>query len=1147
MHLTLLFILALVPFVLADDDWEDFTNNLATDLAPLITLFGERLTKQFLSESTDLIDNVIFALSPLGVLTTVVSVVRVCGGSSLRAFVGRAQEGPADAESELLSCVSESTAELFNDRGISRVFGRPKVLEIVTWENERVKDGERSVEFGTLLDAVKRGAWSKSGKGCLPEDWCRLPGVDIPNLSLNKGIKRRDQRWFYCVAILGSVLQIGVVVYAVLTVFVFPDAFKKNGKAVPSYAFPFFIIGSTFLFVGMFFSAVIIERSSKKYRLKPNKPSKLYWLQPGNQKVGDQVFSAFLAVDKAPDLYVKSVRLRRFDGQNVKIYMTVFLTVFGFIIQFVGLRGLHASVILASLGATFVMSMLRTCLRTERMAPDENKLENDRKMTAHKQQELDCFAFHLEEVESFGLISTSSPDISSDEYSLEQREKPEKSLARHLVETRTRLAELTSKSNDGSTIAWDDMPIRIVAHRLARTIEATMDLMSSWGTDFGTSFEVPLTYECQSASSKCGTPSRGTYPICLLRSGDSLRWRVNPNELEAILGLWAWSLYKSDKKWCQPLNRLVGLDEDEAGKEETYLYFHKWIFRQTEARLVSMKMIDSSRRLFGFESAKFPSGKDLLVVKTENHLETMIAQDIYIHFLLNAFAHLPTLGGEVDVSVGLQGSYVAQSSRINELMSCFESCNLGSREDALLCIVPALKHKNILPALAADSINIRKRIDRFTENNDWASAFELVKWICQRSVGVEFEYSIYTFGYLCRRALLENTKFAQMEGFNSMGKIFQSADRKGFLRSRQMSLSSNWPQSLESQQWWHSVSKQLAWVAWHISKNVPGMEWMQGSLLTMDAQRGLGLAATTMHVADETPLGERAMQEWLTLDDVDFDRQYSDNGDISGYSWALDQKFHALLYFVLVQWVQIGAKCPSFIQYAFTIAATCHSDWGIQILRRQHAEIDTFNLNKASALMEVVVQGDLAATQALLANGADPSGNEIILDNRPLALAAASGHTDIVKLLLEHGATLEAKDSVGLTALYWAVSENQLDTARCLLSRGADVNSGIDDSTPLRSAMSNALRKDRMEMAELLLEHATENAAKGNVGESPLMYAATLSSPKMVQLLLAKGVDLHARDEEGRTALDWARRSGREETAAILAGAMGYSFAQEYR
>lgn len=178
--------------------------------APLLVLFGERLTKQFLSESINILDNIIFALSPLGILTTVVSVIRVCGGSSLRAFIGRAQEGPAEAESELLPCVSDSTAELFNDRGISRVFGRPRILEIVAWENEDPKTGRRSGEIGTLLDAITNGAWSVKGTGRSPEDWACLDEVSIPNLSLNKGIKSRGRFWFICAAVLGSLLQIGM-------------------------------------------------------------------------------------------------------------------------------------------------------------------------------------------------------------------------------------------------------------------------------------------------------------------------------------------------------------------------------------------------------------------------------------------------------------------------------------------------------------------------------------------------------------------------------------------------------------------------------------------------------------------------------------------------------------------------------------------------------------------------------------------------------------------------------------------------------------------------------------------------------------------------------------------------------------------------
>ncbi|KAF2186961.1 hypothetical protein K469DRAFT_772707 [Zopfia rhizophila CBS 207.26] len=56
---------------------DDFDNNLATGLAPILQIFGEQATKQFLNESTSLADNVIFMMVHLGILTAVVSAIRV--------------------------------------------------------------------------------------------------------------------------------------------------------------------------------------------------------------------------------------------------------------------------------------------------------------------------------------------------------------------------------------------------------------------------------------------------------------------------------------------------------------------------------------------------------------------------------------------------------------------------------------------------------------------------------------------------------------------------------------------------------------------------------------------------------------------------------------------------------------------------------------------------------------------------------------------------------------------------------------------------------------------------------------------------------------------------------------------------------------
>ncbi|KAI5853605.1 hypothetical protein BZA05DRAFT_396634 [Tricharina praecox] len=59
--------------------WDDFANNLGIDLAPLIMLFGEQVTKQYLGDSFGWIDNLIFALAPLGIITAMVGAVRVGG------------------------------------------------------------------------------------------------------------------------------------------------------------------------------------------------------------------------------------------------------------------------------------------------------------------------------------------------------------------------------------------------------------------------------------------------------------------------------------------------------------------------------------------------------------------------------------------------------------------------------------------------------------------------------------------------------------------------------------------------------------------------------------------------------------------------------------------------------------------------------------------------------------------------------------------------------------------------------------------------------------------------------------------------------------------------------------------------------------
>jgi hypothetical protein len=68
---------------------DDFVNNFLSDLTPLLALFGDQATKQFLSLSIGWADNILVAMGPLGILTIVVSAIRVSNLKWLKAVIGR--------------------------------------------------------------------------------------------------------------------------------------------------------------------------------------------------------------------------------------------------------------------------------------------------------------------------------------------------------------------------------------------------------------------------------------------------------------------------------------------------------------------------------------------------------------------------------------------------------------------------------------------------------------------------------------------------------------------------------------------------------------------------------------------------------------------------------------------------------------------------------------------------------------------------------------------------------------------------------------------------------------------------------------------------------------------------------------------------
>lgn len=199
----------------------------------------------------------------------------------------------------------------------------------------------------------------------------------------------------------------GIILYAAVTVMYKPQGFLKNGSPVDSYAFPMFVLGTVLLNFGMFLCAVLVERRSKKEITTLPERSRVYWIQPGNQTAGDQKFPSFVGRTETGVYFIRSVRHDSPSsflnlGSEMELMLVVGLTMIGFVIQFVGIRGLHSSVILAQLGATMVMTLVRTGLRAERMQEGDNMLKGDeQKMVSKGEHELDWLVFRLFNIRSF--------------------------------------------------------------------------------------------------------------------------------------------------------------------------------------------------------------------------------------------------------------------------------------------------------------------------------------------------------------------------------------------------------------------------------------------------------------------------------------------------------------------------------------------------------------------------------------------------------------------------------------------------------------------------------------------------------------------------------------------------------------------------
>jgi len=230
------------------------------------------------------------------------------------------------------------------------------------------------------------------------------------------------------------------------------------------------------------------------------------------------------------------------------------------------------------------------------------------------------------------------------------------------------------------------------------------------------------------------------------------------------------------------------------------------------------------------------------------------------------------------------------------------------------------------------------------------------------------------------------------------------------------------------------------------------------------------------------------------------------------------------------------------------------------------------------SIHDAAAGGHIKAIKQHLADGADVNAkNE--RGETPLHSAAYDGHKEIIELLIAEGADVNAQNGGGPAPLHYAAGEGRKEIVELLIAKGADVNAAMKNGhtalnwTKLHPETAELLRKHGGKMGKKLRAADTnrkiskpqanrallEAAKDGNIHTAiaavkqaitdganvnakdagwadmtALHYAAQKGHKEIIELLIANGVNVNAKNLTDKTPLDWANTFNRTEIADLL-------------
>ncbi|QJU60696.1 ankyrin repeat domain-containing protein [Sphingomonas sp. AP4-R1] len=149
--------------------------------------------------------------------------------------------------------------------------------------------------------------------------------------------------------------------------------------------------------------------------------------------------------------------------------------------------------------------------------------------------------------------------------------------------------------------------------------------------------------------------------------------------------------------------------------------------------------------------------------------------------------------------------------------------------------------------------------------------------------------------------------------------------------------------------------------------------------------------------------------------------------------------------------------------------------------------------------------------------------------------AAKLGRTDLIPLLVQNGADVNAYEARGFTPLILAAYNGQAAAVEALIAAGADPCK--PDANQGNTAQMGVAFKGDDAIAARLLKASCDVNVRNKAGQTALMMAALFGRTRQIDMLVKAGADPAIADASGRTASSVAASQGNTELASRLSAA----------